>query len=103
MSWQLDIRPAALADIEREAAWYEERQQRLGAAFAKTVRRAIAGLADNPLIYRLRNRRLRVRWFIPPRFPYRIVYRVDGNLVTVLAVIHGARRDREWRKRVRGA
>jgi len=27
VSWRLDIRPAALADIEGEAAWYEERQQ----------------------------------------------------------------------------
>ena len=103
MSWQLDIRPAALSDIDGEAAWYEERQQGLGAAFAKTIRRAIDGLADNPLVYRLRSRHSRVRWFIPPRFPYRIVYRVDGDLVTVIAVIHAARHDREWRKRTREA
>jgi plasmid stabilization system protein ParE len=103
VSWRLDIRPAALADIEGEAAWYEQRQQGLGRAFAKTIRRAIARLPDNPLIYGIRSRRLRIRWFIPPRFPYRIVYRVDGDLVTVLAVIHGARHDREWRKRARSA
>lgn len=90
MSWRLDIRPAALADIEGEAAWYEERQPGLGSTFARTIRRAI----------RIRSRRLRIRWLIPQRFPYRIVYRVDGDLVTVLAVIHGARHDREWRKRV---
>jgi plasmid stabilization system protein ParE len=103
VSWQLEIRPAALADIDGEAAWYEERHQGLGAAFAKTIRRAITGLADNPLIYRVRSRRWRVRWCIPPRFPYRIVYRIDGNLVTVIAVIHAARHDREWKKRTREA
>lgn len=103
MSWQVDIRPAALADIEGEAAWYEERQQGLGTVFAKTIRRAIARLSGNPLIYRVRGGRLRVRWFIPPRFPYRVVYRVDGDLVTVLAVVHAARHDREWRKRLGSA
>lgn len=99
MSWQLDIRPAALADIEGEAAWYDERQQGLGRAFARTIRRAIDALADNPMLYRVRSRRSMVRWFIAPRFPYRIVYRVKGNLVTVIAVIHAARHDREWKKR----
>ncbi len=99
MSYQLDIRPEALADIEAAGVWYEERQPGLGADFSRTIRRAINTLPDNPLICRLRERRRNVRWLLPPRFPYRIVYRVRGDLITVLAVIHAARHDREWRKR----
>ena len=100
MSYQLDIRPGALADIETAADWYEEQQPGLGADFARTVRHAITNLPANPLIYRIRDRRRNVRWFLPSRFPYRIVYQVRDELITVVAVLHAARRDRHWKKRV---
>ncbi len=100
MSYSLDIREDALADIEATAAWYEERQPGLGADFAGTVRRAINALPLNPLIHRLRDRRRNIRWFLPPRFPYRIVYRVQGEVITVFAVVHAARRGRHWKERI---
>lgn len=99
MSYQVDIHPDALADIVTTAAWYEEQQPGLGSDFTRTVCHAINTLPVNPLIYRIRERRRNIRWFIPPRFPYRIVYRVRGDWITVAAVIHSARHDREWRKR----
>ena len=99
MSYQLDIHPDALVDIETAGVWYEQQQPGLGAHFSRAVRLAINTLPANPLIYRIRERRRNVRWFLPPRFPYRIVYRVKGDLVTVIAVIHAARHDLEWKKR----
>ena len=51
MSYRLDIRPEALADIETAGLWYEQQQLGLGADFARTVRRAINTLPANPLIY----------------------------------------------------
>jgi plasmid stabilization system protein ParE len=100
VTWQLAIHPDALADIETAAEWYEERQPGLGADFARTVRQAINALAGNPLIYCVRERRRRVRWCFPRRYPYRIVYRVNQDLITVIAVIHAARHDRHWRERL---
>jgi toxin ParE1/3/4 len=100
VSAQLDIREDALADIEAAAGWYEEQQRGLGADFARAVRQAINSLPENPLGYRLRDRRRRVRWLLPHRFPYRICYRVQGERITVLAVIHAARHDRHWKRRV---
>lgn len=100
MSYRLDIHPDALADIETAGVWYEERQTGLGTGFSREVRRAINTLPANPLKYRLRDRRRGVRWFLPLRFPYRILYRVQADLITVVAVIHAARHDREWRRRL---
>src|SRR5260221_812064 len=79
VSFRLDIRPDALADIETAAEWYEEQQPGLGADFTRTVRHAVNTLPANPLIYRLRHRRRNVRWFLPPRFPYRIRYHLPGD------------------------
>ena len=100
MSWRLEIRPAALADIEEAAAWYEQRQPGLGADFSRLVRLAINALPQNPLLYPVRERRLQVRWLYPGRFPYRIVYHTAGDLITVVAVLHAARHDREWKRRL---
>ena len=99
MSYQLDIRPGALADIEAAGDWYEQQQPGLGADFSRTIQQAISALPSNPLIYCIREQRRQIRWVIPPRFPYYIVYRVKGDLITIVAVIHAARHDREWRRR----
>ena len=99
MSYNLEIRPDALADIEEAATWYEEREPGLGREFVRAIREAIVNLKANPLVHRLRNRRWNIRWFLPSRFPYRIVYRVHGELITIIAVIHAAH-DRHWKERI---
>lgn len=97
-SYSLVISPHALADIESAAKWYEEREPGLGDSFARSILEAIDGLQDNPLIYAKRDRRRNVRWFFPPRFPHRIIYQVQGELITVFAVTHPARHDRNWKQ-----
>ena len=102
MTYSLEIRWDALADIEAAAQWYEDQEPGLGADFARTIRQAIDTLPENPLMYRLHDRRRNVRWLLSPRFPYRIVYRMQDELITVFAVIHAARHERHWKQRVLG-
>ncbi|HKY27239.1 MAG TPA: type II toxin-antitoxin system RelE/ParE family toxin [Pyrinomonadaceae bacterium] len=96
--YRLVISPGALADINSAAKWYEEREPGLGNAFTDSILSAIDNLQANPLIYAPRDRRRNVRWFFPPRFPHRIIYKVQGELITVFAVIHAARHDRNWKQ-----
>ena len=99
VNYRLDIREVALADIEAAAEWYEDQQPGLGADFVRAVRHAMDSLPANPLIHRVRDSRRGVRWFLPRRFLYRIVYRMKDELITVFAVIHAARHDRHWKQR----
>ena len=99
MIYRLDIRPDALADIEEATHWYDERESGLGYEFAREVLGAVDTLANNPLAYRVRHRRKNIRWKLLDRFPYRVVYQVASDVITVIAVLHSARHDREWRKR----
>ena len=101
MKYQLLVRPAVEGDIAEAEAWYERQRSGLGSEFTQTIREAIPTLLVNPLIYRVRHERLGVRWFYPPRFPYRIVYRIRGDAIVVLGVVHAARHDRVWRERAR--
>jgi toxin ParE1/3/4 len=59
-------------------------------------------LAENPLLNRRRNPAKNIRWYYPQRFPYRIIYEVNesARTVRVAAVLHAARHERHWRRRV---
>ena len=103
MSYRLEIRPEALADIAGAAAWYEERESGLGERFTREVIATIDGLLPNPLIYRLRHRRFGARWCFPESFPYKIVYGVAGAVITIAAVIHASRQEWHWMARFEGA
>ena len=100
MRFSLDILPDALDDIRAAIRWYEDQQAGLGTQFSEEVSRRIDELAEQALLYGIRYRRKSARWTYPRRFPYRICYYVDGRTVRVFAVLHAARHDSEWRRRV---
>jgi plasmid stabilization system protein ParE len=93
------VLPGAERDVIAAEGWYEQQRPGLGKEFSRNVRDHIRKLTTDPLLYPLRHRALGVRWVIASRFPYRIVYQVKGDNVIVVAIIHAARHDREWRKR----
>ena len=100
MSSSLDILPDAIAAITEAAHWYERQRNGLGIEFAEEVNAAIDTLSQKALIFRVRFRRKGVRWLYPLRFPYRICYYVEAQTVHVFAVIHAARHDRQWTRRL---
>jgi plasmid stabilization system protein ParE len=100
VSFRLELRPQVSADVFAAAAWYDEREPGLGAGFAFAVQQRLDELLQNPLLPRIRDRVRGVRWVYPRRFPYRIIYRVIGQTVLVIAIIHAARDERHWKKRV---
>ena len=100
MSFRLEFRPQVSGDVVAAAAWYEEQEPGLGAEFAFAVQKRLNELLQNPLLPRLRDQLRGVRWVYPRRFPYRIIYRVSGQTVLVIAVVPAARHERHWKKRM---
>jgi plasmid stabilization system protein ParE len=104
MSWTVVVRPEASDDVTQAADWYDERQEGLGDQFVEEVLRVYDALAINPHLNSRRDLRKNVRWRFPDRFPYRVVYEIIDaeNVVVIAAVIHAAREDRHWQKRIQG-
>ncbi len=102
MKHRLDIRPEAEADIRNAARWYESERAGLGADFVEAVYMAIDSLADNALLHpiKFRHRHRQVRWMFPKRFPYRILYYLEGDAAISFAVFHAKRHDAAWKQRL---
>jgi plasmid stabilization system protein ParE len=92
------VRPAAEADIEEAALWYELRAFGLGADFLRAVdvcfeqiRRSPAGFQQ---VYKS-VRRARIR-----RFPYVAYFVSTATGIQVVACMHAKRDPRVWQRRV---
>jgi mRNA-degrading endonuclease RelE of RelBE toxin-antitoxin system len=74
----------------------------LGARFVEEMICVWDALADNPLLNCRRHPSKNIRWRYPDRFPYRVIYEVNETdwTVKVAAVLHAARHDRHWQKRI---
>lgn len=102
MSWVVEFRPEVELDMAEAAAWYETRQAGPGAEFVEEVIQVWHALADNPLLNCRRHPTKNIRWRYPERFPYRVIDKVQETerRVVVAAVLHAARHDRHWQRRV---
>jgi toxin ParE1/3/4 len=102
MSWRVVVRPQVEEDMAEAAAWYDARKEGLGAEFREEVIRVFDALADNPLLNSRRHPRKKIRWRYPERFPYRVIYELiaEDKTVVIAAVLHAARHDRHWQRRV---
>jgi toxin ParE1/3/4 len=102
MSWRVTLRPQVEQDMTEAATWYECRQPGLGAEFIEEVIRVWDALSENPMLNSRRHPAKNIRWRYPDRFPYRVIYEVldDERSVIVAAVLHAARHDRHWQRRV---
>jgi toxin ParE1/3/4 len=102
MKWRVEFRPEVERDMADAAAWYESRQPGLGNEFIEEVIRVWDALSENPMLNSRRHPNRNIRWRYPDRFPYRVIYEIleQEQTVIVAAVLHAARHNREWRRRL---
>jgi toxin ParE1/3/4 len=101
MSHRLIIRAEAETDITEAALWYDKCEAGLGLELTVEIHAAIRRALGNPAGYLRLRKRPEVRRILSRRFPYRIFYIVRPDAMIVFAVIHVARRERHWKRRLR--
>ena len=97
MTRGLTFRPEARTELLETRRWYEGQRPGLGAEFGQEADRALSTLLRNADAFQRVHgdiRRIRLH-----RFPYAIFYRILGDEVVVLAVMHGRRHPRRWQSR----
>lgn len=95
--------PEARAEFVADVDWYDGRETGLGQRFEEAVRSAIGDAGESPEAWPQWPGWLRepvVRSKGVSGFPYRIVYLVLHEHLTVVAVAHEKRRPGYWRERL---
>lgn len=92
------FRRLAENDMAQSEAWYEEQEQGLGGEFYRAVSAGVERLRRAPLAPRCfynDYRKVLLR-----RFPFALIYKVEGRIIRVYAVFHTAQDPAKWRKRL---
>jgi plasmid stabilization system protein ParE len=102
MTWEVVVRPQAEDDVLDAADWYDSQRAGLGVEFVDEIVAVFDALELNPLLHCRRHPTKNIRWRYPNRFPYRVIYEVieEKEFVIIAAVIHAARHDRVWLRRI---
>lgn len=90
MNYKLVIRLAAQAEAAKTHHWYESRSKGLGNRFADALEECLLGIQRNPKGLQIRKGKFRHDQVA--RFPYRVVFTVDGDTVFVYQIRHTSRR-----------
>jgi plasmid stabilization system protein ParE len=92
----LIIRPEAEAELADAYTWYDQRVQGLGNQFLLSVDAVLQAIVRNPHQYPQVYKALRRA--LLHRFPYAILFIVDGARITILAIFHAKRNPKRWEK-----
>lgn len=90
----VEFHPEAMAEFSQAVEFYEDRQPLVGVRFRDRVREIVAGLSDRPDLgwtHRAGTRLQRVS-----RFPYGVIFLVQGERIQIVAVAHCSRRADYW-------
>jgi plasmid stabilization system protein ParE len=91
---EVSLHAAAEAEYEAALSWYVQRSPRAAARFEAEVEHAIGFIATFPEACPLCDDRH--RYCALRRYPYGLVYRLDGNQVRVVAVPHSRQLPGFW-------
>ncbi len=93
----VEVQPLAEQELAEAAGWYEEQAPGVGLEFLRAVDATFAAIGREPSMFPLMYRDLRRA--LLRRFPYKVYFVVRDDRVTVVAVVHGRRHPRVWRRR----
>ena len=94
---RLVIVEQALDEAEAARRYYASINTELGDDFASELERSIGWVVSQPLAWARIGPRARRR--VLNRFPYALIYRVEPELIRVVALMHVRQRPGYWRGR----
>ncbi len=98
MSLPIDFEIDAVDDVDGAFAWYENEQAGLGERFLEAILDQLDRIQENPEAHAILYRKTRA---CPIRgFKYVIYFRLLDDRINIVAVQHGHRNPRAWRRRV---
>jgi plasmid stabilization system protein ParE len=92
------VSPEAEDDLAEAKSWYDNQRPGLGDDFLLCVEQSFDVIQRMPTLYGKVFQDLRLA--LVRRFPYAVIYRVDDDQITIVAIYHTHRNPRGWQRRV---
>lgn len=94
---EVAVHPAAEAEYEQALAWYLDRSPEAAARFETAFEEAIEAIRSHPSMFP-RCDEIH-RFVLLKRFPFSLIYRLDGDTARLIAVAHSKRHTGYWSSR----
>jgi plasmid stabilization system protein ParE len=99
MTYRVELIHEAVLDIEETFLWYQAVSPQLRDRFQAQLDIALKEIQSHPLAFHSLSRKARCRKL--KRFPYLVIFAVQVDLISVVAVIHERRDPKTWKRRFR--
>jgi plasmid stabilization system protein ParE len=96
--YEIVVQESAEEESIAAAVFYESREPHLGEEFLEELSQSFHRVTENPFSYSIYFDNY--RRYLMSRFPYAVVYRIEGQRILVFAVAHLRRRPGYWRDQV---
>ena len=94
MAYRLTVSDRAALEIVEAYEWYQEQHPGLGFEFLEALDEQFQAIVQSPQLYAQIHRG--VRRALLRRFPYGIFHALQGEIISVLAVVRTSRSPRRW-------
>lgn len=98
---KIALLPPARQELDEAFAWYETQVVGLGHGFLQEFNSAARLISSFPMLYQQLAPGL--RRCLLNRFPYGLIYGVNGDTIVIVAVAHLRQRPNYWQGRTQGA
>jgi len=95
---RVEYHQGAISDVKIAVAWYQKRSPKVASDFIDELHRASETLREAPERWPIGKND--TRRFLLWRFPFSIIYSVQGSAIKIWAVAHGSRLPEYWSGRL---
>lgn len=95
---KITFHPDVSYEIKASYGWYQEKAVGLGEDFIKELESAYQAIVGFPQTWTYFQKGF--RRYLLSRFPFSVIYRKNGDLIYVVAVMHNSRKPGYWLNRL---
>ncbi len=93
----LEFHPEAEADAQGARQWYQQRSAIAARAFLSELTRSVESIVEVLQLYPAYL--AGTRRYVFRKFPFNLIYRIDGDSIIVVAIAHHRRKPGYWLER----
>lgn len=98
-NYELALSELAVEDVNDIILWYKEQQPGLEYKFLEELRSNYRRVLTHPEMYGFYRVAISLRHIRMKRFPYYILYAIDGDIIRIAGIVHTARSPQFVRRR----